>query len=229
MTPEILADGTWFNHPAIQNDLLSATTETLLMVSIATAVAIVFGGLLGVILTATRNGGVLPSLAVNVVIDFVVNVGRSIPFVIFMFLLIPFARFLVNTGTGWLGATVPLAVAAIPYFARLVESNLDGVDHGKVEASQMMGASRSRILAGVLVREALPALIQSATILIITLISYSAMAGLIGGGGLGSLAQTYGYYNNDWDVVIIIVVVIVAMVQIVQWVGNMLSRLVDHR
>lgn len=199
------------------------------MVGLSSLIAVVFGALLGVVLKATRRDGLLPAPAVNAGLGFIVNIGRSIPFVIIMFLLIPFSRFVTGTGSGWLGATIPLGIAAIPYFARMVESNLDGVEQGKVEAAQMMGASRGKILTGVLVRESMPALIQSTTILVITLVGYSAMAGLIGGGGLGFMAQSYGYNQSVWSVLIIIVVVIVVIVQIVQLIGDMLSRLVDHR
>ena len=199
------------------------------MVGLSSLIAVVFSALLGVVLKATRRDGLLPAPAVNAGLGFIVNIGRSIPFVIIMFLLIPFSRFVTGTGSGWLGATIPLGIAAIPYFARMVESNLDGVEQGKVEAAQMMGASRGKILTGVLVRESMPALIQSTTILVITLVGYSAMAGLIGGGGLGFMAQSYGYNQSVWSVLIIIVVVIVVIVQIVQLIGDMLSRLVDHR
>ncbi|AWE42271.1 MULTISPECIES: methionine ABC transporter permease [unclassified Actinobaculum] len=222
-------DRTWFNSPAIQQQLGSAVKETLLMVSTSALVSIVIGLLLGVILTATRPHGLLPNRPVNQVLGLAVNLGRAIPFIILMFWMIPVTRFIVQTSSGWRGAAVPLAVSAIPYFARLVESNLSGVESGKVEAALMMGASRMRILGGVLVREAMPALIQSVTILIITLIGYSAMAGSIGGGGLGSLAVNQGYYNSNVDVVTIVVIVIVAIVAIVQMCGDMLSRLVDHR
>ena len=221
-------DWLWFDDPAIE-ELWPSTLETLSMVGLSSLIAVVFGALLGVVLKATRRDGLLPAPAVNAGLGFIVNIGRSIPFVIIMCLLIPFSRFVTGTGSGWLGATIPLGIAAIPYFARMVESNLDGVEQGKVEAAQMMGASRGKILTGVLVRESMPALIQSTTILVITLVGYSAMAGLIGGGGLGFMAQSYGYNQSVWSVLIIIVVVIVVIVQIVQLIGDMLSRLVDHR
>ena len=221
-------DWLWFDDPAIE-ELWPSTLETLSMVGLSSLIAVGFGALLGVVLKATRRDGLLPAPAVNAGLGFIVNIGRSIPFVIIMFLLIPFSRFVTGTGSGWLGATLPLGTAAIPYFARMVESNLDGVEQGKVEAAQMMGASRGKILTGVLVRESMPALIQSTTILVITLVGYSAMAGLIGGGGLGFMAQSYGYNQSVWSVLIIIVVVIVVIVQIVQLIGDMLSRLVDHR
>lgn len=223
------SEGTWLNNPIIQESLLPSLGETLLMVGVSSLFSVIFGLVIGLVLHATSPSGILPHKVLYQLLGFVVNVGRSIPFIILMFVLIPVTRALVGTATGWMGAAVPLTIAAIPYFARLVESNLSGVESGKVEAAQMMGASRARILTGVLVREALPALIQSVTILIITLVGYSAMAGAVGGGGLGTLAVNYGYYRWSPDVLTIIVIVMVVIVAIVQLVGDMLSRLVDHR
>ncbi len=225
----LAADDTWFNNPVIQKELWNATSETLLMTAWATLLAGFFGLVLGVILTATRQDGILPNRPTNMILGFIVNVGRAIPFIILMVLLINITRMLVGQATGWQGAMVPLAISAIPYFARMVESNLTNVERGKIEAAQMMGASRSRILAGVIVREAVPTLIQSLTILCITIIGYTAMAGAVGGGGLGALAINQGYYNTKMDVLLIIVVEIIVLVSIVQFVGDMLSRLVDHR
>lgn len=222
-------EGTWLNNPIIQESLLPSLVETLDMTFWASFFSVVFGLLLGLVLYACRPGGLFASRVAYQVLSFIVNVGRSIPFIILMFVLIPFTRTLVGTATGWMGATVPLTIAAIPYFARLVESNLDGVEPGKIEAAQMMGASRLRILSDVVVREALPTLIQSVTILVITLVGYSAMAGAVGGGGLGALAVNYGYYRWSPDVLTIIVVIIVAIVAMVQLIGDMLSRMVDHR
>lgn len=233
MAPVIVAaaddDQRWFQSPAIQQDLLPSVGETLLMTAWSTVLAVVIGLVLGTILAATRPGGILPNRVVNSVLGFIVNVGRSIPFIILAFWILPITRAIVGQGNGWQGAVVPLTISAIPYFARLVESNLTGVEQGKIEAAQMMGASRTRILGGVMIREAMPALVQSATILTITIIGYSAMAGAMGAGGLGALAINYGYYRWRFDVTTIIVVVIVVFVAIVQWVGDMLSRLVDHR
>ncbi len=224
-----LASDTWFSNPVIQESLIPALGETLLMVFWASLISAFLGLLLGIILTATKPAGILPERVVNAVLGFIVNIGRSIPFVILMFVLIPFTRKVVGTGTGWQGATVPLTIAAIPYFARMVESNLSNVELGKIEAAHMMGASRTRILTGVIVREAMPTIIQSITILVITLIGYSAMAGVVGAGGLGALALNYGYYRWTPDVLVIVVVILVMLVMLVQVIGDMLSRLVDHR
>lgn len=134
-----------------------------------------------------------------------------------------------QTNIGWRGMVFPLAIGSIPFFARLVETNLLAVDSGKIEAAQMMGATRTRIMGDVILREALPGIIQSITVLIIMIIGFSAMGGTVGGGGLGALAYNYGYQRYFLDVLIITVVVLVVIVQIVQMLGDMLSRYVDHR
>ncbi len=223
------SDRTWFDNPVIQEALVPAIGETLQMAFWTVFFSVIFGLLLGTILAATRPDGLLPHRLANQILGFIVNITRSIPFIILMFWMIPVAQKLVGQQSTWQFAVPALTVSAIPYFARLVESNLSGVDHGKVEAAQMMGASRTRILTGVLIREAMPALVQSATILTVTVIGYSAMAGAVGAGGLGALAVNYGYYRWMFDVTTIIVAVIVVIVVIVQWIGDMLSRLVDHR
>lgn len=225
----LLADGTWFQSPAIQQNLLAATGETLAMVAVSTLVAAIIGLLLGMALVATQHGGLYEDSAVHWLLSAIVNIGRAIPFIIVVFLLIDFSRWIAGTGHTWQQFAVPLTLSAAPYFARLVESNLMGVDQGKMEAVLMTGASRQRVLWGVLVREALPALIQSITILAVTIVGYSAMAGTVGGGGLGAMAQTAGYYNRNYDVLTIVVVLLVAIVMLIQWLGDMLSRLVDHR
>ncbi|MGO1591631.1 MAG: methionine ABC transporter permease [Ancrocorticia sp.] len=225
----LAADDTWLNNPVVKGELWNATTETLLMTAWATVLAAIFGLIFGVVLTATRQDGILPNRPTNAILGFIVNVGRAIPFIILMVMMINITRMIIGQATGWRGAMIPLAISAIPYFARMVESNLTNVDRGKIEAAQMMGASRYRILTGVIVREAVPTLIQSLTILCITIIGYTAMAGAVGAGGLGALAINQGYYRTQMDVLLIIVVVIVVIVSIVQFVGDMLSRLVDHR
>ena len=220
---------TWFSNPVIQNELWNATYETLAVSFISTFFTVLFGIPLGLAVVATSKRGLMPNAFINNILSVIINVGRSIPFIILMIALIPFTRLVVGTSIGWQAAVIPLTIGAIPFFARLVESAVLSVEHGKVEAAQMMGASRTQILWGVLVLEALPVIVQSITVLIITLISYSAMAGAIGGGGLGALAINYGYQRFMADVMVITVVVIIIIVQVVQLVGDMISRLVDHR
>ena len=188
---------------------------------------------IGLLLVATAPAGLLSGSKVArvlyAVLGFIVNVGRSLPFIILMISIIPFTRLLVGTTLGWKAAVVPLTLAAAPFFARLVESNVQGVESGKLEAAKMAGASNWQIMMGVQVREALPALIQSVTVTLISLIGYGAMAGTLGTGGLGALAINYGYNLFMGDVMLIVVIDILLIVVIVQWLGDMLSRLVDHR
>ena len=159
----------------------------------------------------------------------IVNVGRSFPFLILIIVLLPVTRFVMRSAITWQGATFPLVIGAIPFFARLVETNLLSVENGKVEAALMAGASNRRIRWSILVREALPGIIQSVTVLAITLVGYSAMAGVVGAGGLGKMAIDYGYHRFQTDTMICSVVAIIIIVQLIQMIGDMLSRLVDHR
>ena len=221
--------GTWFTNSAIRRKLWPATLETLEMTGVSGGLTIIFGLLLGLALISTGKRGQHPSRVTYEILSQIVNMGRSMPFIILMVAIIPLTRLIAGTSLGWQAACVPLTVGAIPFYARLVETAINDVDHGKVEAALMMGASSSQITWGVLVREALPTLVRSATVTIITLLGYTAMAGTVGGGGLGDLAIQYGYQRNDTDVMVIVVVLIVAVVGVIQVCGDMLSRLVDHR
>lgn len=223
------SDGAWFPNPAITRKLGPAALETFGMLLVSGLITIVVGLFLGLALVTTGARGQHRNRVVYEVLSQVVNIGRSMPFIILMVALIPLTRILVGTSLGWGAACVPLTIGAIPFYARLVETAINDVDHGKVEAALMMGASGTQITWGVLVREALPTLIQSATVTIITLLGYTAMAGTVGGGGLGDLAIQHGYRRNDTDVMVIVVVLIVLIVGAIQVMGDMLSRLVDHR
>lgn len=222
-------DPTWGDNPALTQKFLPAIGETLLMTFFSTVFTVALGTPLGLLLAQTSKNGLTPNRSVNQVVGTLVNVVRSFPFVIGIIMLIPFTRLVVGTSLGWQATVVPLVILAIPFFARLVESNIQAVDPGKVEAAQMMGATNRQIRWGVQVREAMPALVQSATVLAITLIGYSAMAGVVGGGGLGQMAINYGYNRWQTDVMISTVVAIIVIVEIIQVVGDMISRLVDHR
>lgn len=225
--------GTWLNNPAITENLLTATLETLLMTFWSGLVAMVLGLPIGLLLVATGPGGLFSRSVIGRTLytglGFIVNVGRSLPFVILMISIIPFTRLLIGTSLGWRAAVVSLSLAAAPFFARLVESNIQSISEGKIEAAKMAGASAGQIMWGVQVREALPALIQSMTVTLISLIGYGAMAGTLGTGGLGALAMNYGYTRFMPDVMVATIVVILVIVMVVQWLGDMLSRLVDHR
>lgn len=222
-------DPTWLENPALTEQFIPAIVETLLMSGFSTLFTVVFGVPLGLLLVQTGKNGLTPMPVFNQVLGAVVNVVRSLPFIIGIVALFPLTKLIVGSRLGWQATVVPLVILAIPFFARLVESNILAVDSGKIEAAQMMGASHRQIRWGVQVREALPMLVQSITVLAITLIGYSAMAGAVGGGGLGQLAINYGYQRNQFDVLIVSVVTIILIVQLVQLIGDIISRLVDHR
>jgi D-methionine transport system permease protein len=208
--------------------LQDATRETLQMVGIATLVTLLVGLPLGVLLVLTDKGGLLQHRTVNKVVGAVVNVGRSLPFVILLVALIPFTRWVVGTSIGWQAATVPLAVGAIPFYARLVETAVRGVDGGLVEAVHAMGGSTWAVVRKALLPEALPALVSALTTTVIALVGYSAMAGTVGGGGLGNLAITYGYMRFETTFMVVIVVELVVLVTLVQLIGDLLSKRLDH-
>lgn len=229
IAPAGKGDPTWFDNEALKKQFVPAIFETLQMVGLSTVCAVIIGTLLGLVLVQTGKGGLTPNKAVHQGVSFVVNVVRSLPFIIGIIVLIPVTKLIVGRSTGSLATVVPLVILSAPFFARLVETNLLAVDPGKVEAAQMMGASNRQIRGGVLIREALPALVQSVTTLAITLIGYSAMAGAVGGGGLGQMAINYGYNRWQTDVMICTVVAIIVIVQVIQVIGDLISRALDHR
>ena len=208
--------------------LISGTLETLYMVALSSLIAFVAGLPLGVVLSVTAQGGILQNKPVNTALSLVVNIGRSVPFVILMIAIIPFTRMIVGTSIGTNAAVVPLSVAAIPFVGRVVESALREIDQGIVEAAQSMGASPMEIICKVLLPEALPAIIAGLTLTLINLIGYSAMAGTIGGGGLGDVAIRYGYQRFMLDVMIATVAVLVILVQLCQLIGDKLASATRH-
>ncbi|UBV44938.1 ABC transporter permease (plasmid) [Deinococcus taeanensis] len=209
--------------------LWQATLDTLWMVVPAALSAQLLGTALGVLLTLTRASGLRRQPLVFRTLDAAVNVGRSLPFIILLVLLIPFTRLLTGTSIGSTAAIVPLTVAAIPFVARLVDGALTGVPHGVVEAARAMGATTAQIVLKVLLPEARPALIHAFTVMLVSLIGYSAMAGAIGGGGLGDLAIRYGYQRFETGVMIATVVALLLLVQGVQWAGDRAAARADHR
>ncbi len=208
--------------------LISGTLETLYMVALSSLIAFIIGLPLGVVLSVTAPGGILQNKPVNAALSLVVNIGRSVPFVILMIAIIPFTRMIVGTSIGTNAAVVPLSVAAIPFVGRVVESALREIDQGIVEAAQSMGASPMEIICKVLLPEALPAIIAGLTLTLINLIGYSAMAGTIGGGGLGDVAIRYGYQRFMLDVMIATVAVLVILVQLCQLIGDKLASATRH-
>ncbi|WP_261665400.1 methionine ABC transporter permease [Deinococcus sp. Marseille-Q6407] len=215
--------------PAVWPLLWQATLQTLWMVIPAALLGQLLGTLLGVWLTLTRPGGLTPNPALYRVLDAVVNVGRSFPFIILMIVLIPLTRALVGTSIGSTAAIVPLTVAAVPFLARLVEGSLREVPAGVTEAARAMGATTGQIVTKVLLPEALPGLLHSLTVLVISLLGYSAVAGAIGAGGLGDLAIRYGYQRFDTPTMVVTVVALLLIVQLMQWLGDWAERRADHR
>ncbi|MFB7941343.1 methionine ABC transporter permease [Streptomyces sp. NPDC127049] len=209
--------------------LEQGTVDTLYMVLWATVVTIVGGLPLGILLVLTDKGGLLQNRPLNKVVGAIVNIGRSLPFIILLIALIPFTTFVVGTFIGPTAMIVPLAIGAIPFFARLVETAIREVDHGLVEAVQSMGGGIPTIVRKVLLPQALPSLVAAVTTTVIVLIGYSAMAGAVGGEGLGSKAVTYGYQRFDTTFMLVTVVVLVAIVTIVQLVGDGVVRLLARR
>ncbi|MEU1227572.1 methionine ABC transporter permease [Streptomyces sp. NPDC005828] len=209
--------------------LEQGTVDTLYMVLWATVVTIVGGLPLGILLVLTDKGGLLQNRPVNKIVGAIVNVGRSLPFIILLIALIPFTTFVVGTFIGPTAMIVPLAIGAIPFFARLVETAIREVDHGLVEAVQAMGGGIPTIVRKVLLPQALPSLISAVTTTVIVLIGYSAMAGAVGGEGLGSKAVTYGYQRFDTTFMLVTVVVLVLIVTVVQLIGDGVVRLLARR
>jgi D-methionine transport system permease protein len=210
-------------------DLQKALLETLLMVGITMVAAIAVGTPVGLLLFLTREGGLTPKPLLNRVTAAVVNALRSFPFIILMVLLIPVARIVVGTSIGPRAAALALSVAAIPFFARLVEGNLREVPRGVLDAAIASGASLTQIIRHVLLPEAVPGLLGSITITTTGFIAYSAVAGAIGAGGLGDLAIRYGYYRFETDVMVWCVVAMFLLVQGSQWIGDWLVRRLDRR
>ncbi|MCQ6266850.1 ABC transporter permease [Fictibacillus sp. WQ 8-8] len=210
-------------------DILNAAGDTLTMVGFSLLFSAVIGIPLGVVLVVTRMGHILENLAVFNVLNAIVNVLRSIPFIILMVAIIPFTRLVVGTSIGTSAAIVPLIVYAGPYIARLVENSLLEIDPGIVEAAEAMGATPWQTIFRILLPEAFSSLILSFTIATIGLVGASAMAGAVGGGGLGDLAIAYGYQRFDTDVMIVTVVLLVILVQGLQSTGNILSRKIRRR
>lgn len=215
--------------PAITNLLLKSLGETLYMLGVSAFIAALVGIPLGILLVVTEKGGILSCPALNKPLSFVVNVIRSIPFIILMVAIIPLTRLIAGTSIGTTAAIVPLTIAAIPYTARMVETSIREIPSGLIEAAESMGATPFQIIWKVFIPEALPSIIETMTVVIVTLIGSSAMAGTIGGGGLGDLAIRYGYQRFQADVMIATIVVLVIIVQAIQFIGSRLARRADKR
>ncbi|CUN79108.1 methionine ABC transporter permease [Mitsuokella jalaludinii] len=209
--------------------LTKALGETVYMVVVSMVIATIIGMPLGVLLHTTSKGQILESLAVNRIVGAIVNAVRSIPFIILLVAIIPFTRLLVGSAIGTTAAMVPLVIAAIPFIGRQVETSLKEVPFGLVEAAQSMGATPAQIIWKVLLPESMSSIVAQLTTVIISLVGESAMAGAVGGGGLGDLAIRYGYQRFRPEIMLATVVILIVLVQLVQFVGNTLAKRLDKR
>ena len=217
------------NIVAILPELHVAIGQTLLMLGIGLSAAVLVGGPLGVWLFLLGPGQSLQNRPLFAIVDWLVSTVRSFPFIILLVALVPLTRVIVGSSIGPVAAAVPLSFAAIPYFARLVEQSLREVPRGVIEAAHAMGASELQIVLRVLLVEARSSVVLALTVLSISFLSYSAVAGVVGGGGIGDLAIRYGYYRFQTDVMVLTVAILIAMVQLIQFTGNRVARRLDKR
>ena len=210
--------------PELIKLMIQGIEETLFMVSISTLIAAIIGIPLGITLVTTSKGHILENRVINQILGTIVNIIRSIPFIILMVAIIPLTRLIAGTSIGTTAACVPLTIVAIPFLSRLVETSIRDVDFGLVEAAESMGASPLQIIRKVLLPEALPTIINNITVLIVNLIGASAMAGAIGGGGLGDIAIRYGYQRFQADVMLATIIILIIGVNLIQACGDFASR-----
>lgn len=211
------------------NRILPALRETLFMVSLSSLFSILIGMIMGVMLYVTAKNNIMENKVINNILGTIVNIGRSVPFVILMVAVFPLSKIIVGTSIGSVACIVPLTVAAAPFVARVIESALMELDKGVIEASQSMGASELQIIFKVMLPEAAPSIVSGITITIINIIGYSAMAGTIGGGGLGDVAIRYGYQKFRNDYLWISVIIMVILVQIIQLIGNIIAKKLNKK
>ncbi|MBO5209980.1 MAG: ABC transporter permease [Lachnospiraceae bacterium] len=211
------------------NMLIEGTGATLYMTLVSTLFGYIVGLPLGIILAITDKTGIKPNVVIYKILDFIVNLTRSIPFLILLILVMPLTKLIVGQSYGSAATIVPLTIAAAPFIGRMVESSLKEVDKGVIEAAQSMGAGTFTVIWKVLLAEARTSLLVGVTIAIGTILGYSAMAGVVGGGGLGDIAIRYGYYRYETGIMIVTIVILVILVQILQGLGMMLSKKLDRR
>lgn len=209
--------------------LLDGTKDTLYMTFVSTIFAYILAFPIGIALVVTKKDGLRPMKVLNKILDTFVNIGRSIPFLILLLAVTPLTKLIAGKSYGSTATIVPLVIAATPFIARLIESSLQEVDFGVVEAAQSMGASISTIVLKVLIPEAKTSLITGATIAIGTVLSYSAMAGVVGGGGLGDIAVRYGYNRYQYDIMMMTVILLIVLVQVIQMIGMKIANKTDKR
>ena len=216
-------------HDQLIDLLITGTIDTLLMVGVSAFFALLIGLPMAVILVNTSEHGIYPSKSINQSLGWMVNMTRSVPFLILRVALIPLTRLIVGTSYGVWAAVVPLTIAATPFFARIAEVSLREVDQGLIEAAQAMGCNRKQILWHVLLPEALPGIVAGFTVTIVTMISSSAIAGAIGAGGLGDIAYRYGYQRFDMQVMLTVILVLIVLVMLVQTTGDNIAKQLDKR
>lgn len=209
--------------------LLKSTQETLYMLALSTIIALLFGIPIGILLTVTEKGGIFPLPKLNKVLGTIINIIRSIPEIILIVILLPLARFIVGTSLGANAAIVSISIGSAPFIARIVESSLKEIEHGKIEAAQSMGASPLQIITKVLLPEALSSIVRGVTIAIIGILGFTAIAGAIGAGGLGSMAIRFGYQRFRTDILIATVIVLVIIVQLIQLTGDIISKYINKK
>ncbi|WP_407307034.1 methionine ABC transporter permease [Acinetobacter sp.] len=216
-------------HDQLIDLLITGTIDTLLMVGVSAFFALLIGLPMAVILVNTSEHGIYPSKSINQSLGWIVNITRSIPFLILMVALIPLTRLIVGTSYGVWAAVVPLTLAATPFFARIAEVSLREVDQGLIEAAQAMGCNRKQIVWHVLLPEALPGIVAGFTVTLVTMINSSAIAGAIGAGGLGDIAYRYGYQRFDMQIMLAVILVLIVLVMLIQAMGDTLANQLDKR
>ncbi|MCL2501302.1 MAG: ABC transporter permease [Defluviitaleaceae bacterium] len=213
----------------LQRTLPQATIDTVYMVGFASLFAVMFGVVVGMVLYVTQPGGIYAAPRFNKVLGILINVGRSIPFVVLIILVFPLSRMIVGTSIGRTASIVPLTIAAIPFMSRVIEAALNELGRGIIEAAVAAGATPRQIILRVVLPESAPGLVSGFTLTIINLITFSAMAGVIGGGGLGHIAHSYGVARFRTDILVYVIIILILLVQIVQFTGQYISRKLDKR
>ena len=213
----------------LKDDIIEALGQTAFMVLTSLLIAIIIGGLFGLLLYTTSNNLFVKNTVINKVVGILLNIIRSVPFLILMILLLPLSKLIVGTKIGSEAVIVPLSIASIAFFSRLAEASFSDVPKGILEASVASGASKPRIIFKILIPEALPSLVKNITVTAISILGFSAMAGLVGGGGLGDLAYRYGYQRYETDIMIARVVILIILVQVIQWIGDIFATALDKK
>lgn len=213
----------------LSGDIKIALSQTAFMVFTSLAAAIVVGGAFGLLLYATSNTLFVKNKTVNKIVGVILNIIRSVPFLILMILLLPLSKLVVGTKIGSEAVVVPLSIASTAFFARLAEASFSDVSKGVIEAAVSSGAKKINIITGILIPEALPSLVKNITVTAISILGFSAMAGLVGGGGLGDLAYRYGYQRYQTDIMIACVLILIVLVQLIQWIGDIIAKRLDKK